>query len=73
MALPTRTAAILVVLVGIFLLVAVTINYVAFTSKVYATGNGNYKHSSVPEMFSPGNIDCALHSGSCDLLQAQGP
>ena len=67
MAIPTRTAAILFVVIGIFSLVALSLYYVAFTSKVYASA-GTESPSKVAYMFSPSNIDCALHSGSCDIL-----
>lgn len=67
MAIPSRAAAILFVVIGIFSLVTLTLYYVAFTSNVYAT-KGADNVSSVPSMFSLGNMDCAFQSGSCDIL-----
>ena len=67
MGIPTRTAAILFVVIGMFSLVVVTLYYSAMMSRVYASGT-NDNTSGVPNMFSLKNIDCALHSGPCDIL-----
>ncbi len=67
MAIPTRAATILFVVIGIFSLIALTLYYGAITSKVYATGATD-NVSSVPNMFNLSNIDCAIHSGPCDIL-----
>jgi hypothetical protein len=64
---PTRSAAILLLVVGIFSLVALTLYYYAIPPKVYATG-GTETVPSVPNMFGVENIDCAIRSGSCDIL-----
>lgn len=58
---------ILFIAIGIFSLVALTLYYVEFTSKVYATG-GSDSISNVPNMFNLRNMDCAIRSGNCDIL-----
>jgi hypothetical protein len=63
MATPTRAVAILLVVIGMFSLVVLTISFVAATESAYATGSSN-----VPNIFSLSNIECALRSNSCNIL-----
>jgi hypothetical protein len=67
MATPTRAVVILFVVIGIFLAVALTLYHTGLASDAYATG-GSGGVSTVPNMFNLSNIDCAIHSGPCDIL-----